>query len=114
MDIYNDHREESKGAENMATKKPEQITDGMSISDARKQLGNLRTEMSANPRCIPLTWYGKPAMALMPWEFYESMVATMEIMADPELSGKLRQSIKEIKEGQPTITVDELRAELGL
>jgi PHD/YefM family antitoxin component YafN of YafNO toxin-antitoxin module len=50
----------------------------------------------------------------MPWEFYDSMMATMEIMADPELADKLRQSIKEIEEGQPTITIDELRDELGL
>jgi PHD/YefM family antitoxin component YafN of YafNO toxin-antitoxin module len=94
----------------MATKNE----DEMSISEARKRLSNLPLEFVDDPRCITLTRYSEPVLALMPWEFYDSMMATMEIMADPELADKLRQSIKEIEEGQPTITIDELRDELGL
>ncbi len=89
------------------------IQDGMSISDARKNLSLLPSDLHENPRCIPLTRYGKPVMALMPWEFYESMVATMEIMGDPALMDQLRESIKDIEEGR-TMSLDELEAELNL
>ena len=97
----------------MTTQNPEQLTNGMSISEARKRLSLLPADLHENPRCIPLTRYGEPVMALMPWELFESIRATMEIMSDPELVGQLRESIKEIEEGR-TMSLDELEAELDL
>ena len=90
-----------------------EILNGMSISEARKKLSILPAEFEANPGCIPVTRYGEPVMALIPWDLFESMQATMEIMADPELMSQLRESIKEIEEGR-TISLDDLQAELDL
>ena len=93
------------------TARNEKITNGMSISDARNKLTHLQAELTGSPGMIPLTRYGVPVMALMSWELFESIQATMEIMADPELAGLLRESIKEIEEGR-TIALDDLKAEL--
>ena len=85
----------------------------MSISEARKNLSNLPADLHDNPRSISLTRYGEPVMALMPWELFESIQATLEIMSDPELVEELRQSIMDIKAGR-TRPLSEFKAELGL
>jgi antitoxin YefM len=36
----------------------------------------------------------------MSYEFYESLIETLDILSDKELMAKLRQGIKEIQEGQ--------------
>ena len=91
----------------------EKISEGMSITDARRRLTSLHTELSGSPGYIPLTRYGNPVMALMSWELFESLRETMEIMGDPELMSQLRESIKDIEEGR-TMSLDELKAELDL
>ena len=91
----------------------EKINEGMSITDARSRLTGLHAELSGSPGYIPLTRYGRPVMALMSWEFFESLQETMEIMGDPELMSQLRESIKDI-EDERTISLDELKAELDL
>ena len=91
----------------------EKKTEGMSITDARSRLTGLHTELSGSPGYIALTRYGRPVMALMSWELFESLQETMEIMGDPELMSQLRDSIKDIEEGR-TISLDELKVELDL
>ena len=91
----------------------EKIIEGMSITEARSRLTGLHTELSGSPGYIPLTRYGRPVMALMSWELFESLQETMEIMGDPELMNQLRESIKDIEEGR-TISLDDLKAELDL
>ena len=86
----------------------EKISEGMSITDARRRLTSLHTELSGSPGYIPLTRYGNPVMALMSWELFESL---RETMGDPELMSQLRESIKDIEEGR-TMSLDELKAEL--
>ncbi len=87
--------------------------EGMSVTDARRRLTGLHTELSGSPGYIPLTRYGSPVMALMSWELFESLQETMEIMGDPELMSQLRESIKDVEE-ENTISLDELKAELDL
>ena len=91
----------------------EKKTEGMSITDARSRLTSLHTDLSGSPGYIALTRYGRPVMALMSWELFESLQETMEIMGDPELMSQLRDSIKDIEEGR-TISLDELKVELDL
>jgi len=97
----------------MTTERNNEIENGMSISEARKNLSGLLSDFAYKPRCISLTRYGEPVMALMPWELFESMRLTMEIMSDPGLVEELRESIMEIKEGR-TRSLAEFKAELDL
>ena len=51
-------------------------------------------------------------LAIMPWEVYESLIETMEIMGDTELMAQLHNSIREIEEDR-TISWEDAKAELN-
>jgi hypothetical protein len=49
----------------------------------------------------------------MPWDLYESIVETLEIMGDDTLMAALRQGIKEIEAGKG-VSWKQAKRELGL
>jgi hypothetical protein len=49
----------------------------------------------------------------MPWDLYESIAETLEIMGDDELMTALRQGIKEIQAGKG-VSWEKAKRELGL
>jgi len=69
------------------------------ITAARHELTTL-PERLAEEGAVAITRRGKPVLAIMPWELYESIVETLEIMGDRDLMLALRQGIKEIEEGK--------------
>ncbi len=83
------------------------------ITKARHELTSLPDRLAAEPGAIAVTRRGKPVLAIMPWELYESVLETMEVMADPELMAALRQSIREAEAGK-TIPWETVKAELDL
>jgi antitoxin YefM len=68
--------------------------------DARRELTKLPEKLEANPTTIAVTRRGKPVLAIMSWEDYESILETLEILNDDESVERLRGSIKEVKEGK--------------
>lgn len=84
----------------------------ISITDARSRLTQLPEEMGATG-WFALTRHGAPVMAMLPWELYETLLDTLDIMSDPELMEALRQSIQEAKEGH-LIPWEDVKEELGL
>jgi hypothetical protein len=48
----------------------------------------------------------------MPWELYEAVQETLEVLGDERLSTRLRQSIKELEEGK-LIPWEQAKAGLG-
>lgn len=70
------------------------------ITEARYALTSLPERLAQEPGAVAVTRRGKPVLALMPWELYESIVETLEIMGDESLMAVLRQGIKEAEEGQ--------------
>lgn len=87
----------------------------LSITEAREQLTRLPRQFAERPElgAVMLTRHGEPVMVLMPWELYEAITETLEILGDPEQTALLRQSIKDVKAGRTT-PWDEVKAELGL
>lgn len=61
---------------------------------------------------MEITRRGKPVLAVLPWELYEAITETLEVMADKETMEKLRQSIQEMGEGS-TIPWEEASKELA-
>jgi predicted transcriptional regulator len=49
----------------------------------------------------------------MPWELFESILETLEIMGDPELMAALRRGIKEAQEGK-LVPLEEVKSNLGI
>jgi PHD/YefM family antitoxin component YafN of YafNO toxin-antitoxin module len=85
----------------------------MSITEARHTLTSLPERLVEDSATLAVTRHGKPVLAVMRWELYESIVETLEIMGDDELMAALRQGIKEIDAGR-SIPWKEARRELGL
>jgi PHD/YefM family antitoxin component YafN of YafNO toxin-antitoxin module len=52
-------------------------------------------------------------MAIMPWQLYEAITETLEILGDAEQTALLRQSIEDLAAGR-TRAWDDIKAELGL
>jgi PHD/YefM family antitoxin component YafN of YafNO toxin-antitoxin module len=83
--------------------------------EARRRFTSLPDELSKHPEigAIQVTRRGKPVLAVMSWDLYESVTETLEIMSDPEMMAAFRQGVKELKEGK-TIPLEQLKKELGL
>ena len=85
----------------------------MSITEARHALTSLPERLAEDSATLTVTRRGKPVLAVMRWELYESIVETLEIMGDGELMAALRQGIKEVDAGE-SISWEQAKRELGV
>jgi prevent-host-death family protein len=74
----------------------------LSIIEARKKLTKIPElfEQETDLDVVAITRRGRPVMAIMPWELYETLEETLEILGDETLMMQLRESIEELKAGQ--------------
>jgi antitoxin YefM len=72
----------------------------MPITTARHELTSLPERLEKDPGAVTITRRGKPVLAVLPWEMYETLLETLEVLGDPELMEALRQSMQEIEAGQ--------------
>jgi len=70
------------------------------IIKARDKLTSLPEELERKPGAIAVTRRGEPVLAILSWELYESIIETLEILGDEDLTTALRQGIKEAHEGK--------------
>lgn len=91
------------------------MTRTMPLVEARKRLTSLPEELEHEGEIdvLAVTRRGKPVLAVMPWDLYEAVTETLEIMGDKEMMAALRRGIKDVKEGR-AFTTEELKKELGL
>lgn len=83
----------------------------MSISEAREQLTRLSDELAQSHEAVAVTRRNEPVLAILPWELYEVIMETLEVMGDEELMAALRQSVGDIAAGR-TLSLDELEETL--
>lgn len=83
------------------------------ITEARDKLTSLPDRLAKEPSALAVTRRGKPVLALMPWDLYESIVETLEILGDKKLTADLRKGIKEVDKGKE-IPWDQAKRKLGL
>jgi antitoxin YefM len=81
------------------------------ITEARHEITSLPERLAKSPGAVAVTRRGKPVLAIMPWDFYESIVETLEILGDQDLMAALRQGIKDIETGK-TYSLDEIEREI--
>lgn len=75
------------------------MTITMPIAEARSKLTQLPEQLH-NQDTVTITSRGKPVLSVVPWELYESIVETLEIMGDESLMSMIRKGIKEYKQGK--------------
>ena len=78
------------------------MTRTMPITRAREKLTRLPEELEQEPGtgAVAVTRRGKPVLAIMSWELYESIVESLEIMGHEDLMGAVRKGIREVAEGK--------------
>ena len=82
----------------------------LTIQEAQQQLADLPNELVAEPAII--TKDGKPVMVAMSLEQFESLLETLDIIAEPEFMAQLREGIRQAEAGE-TISLEQLNAKLG-
>jgi antitoxin YefM len=89
------------------------MTRTLPIVEARKQLNSLPEALCRDGEIdvMEITRRGKPVLAVLPWELYEAITETLDIMADREGLAKLRQSIREMEEGS-TVSWEDAKLDL--
>ena len=86
----------------------------LTISEARKALLDLPEKLARTPaRAVTITRRGQPVLAVLPWEFYESIIETLDILGDPEMVKALRESLEDLKRGR-VVTNAEAKKRLGV
>ena len=70
------------------------------IAEIRDKIMTFPEHFKIGPEVVAITQNGKPVMAILPWELYESLIETLEVMGDAELMGAFRQGIQELQEGK--------------
>ncbi len=73
----------------------------LSIAEARRALNRLPEHFEQTPdtRVVAITRRGKPVLAILPWEQYEALVETLEVLGDEEQTSALRRAIAECDAG---------------
>jgi antitoxin YefM len=85
----------------------------LTISEARKALLDLPERLARTPeRAVTITRRGQPVLAILPWELYESIVETLEILGDPETVTAIRASLDDLKRGR-VVSHAEAKKRLG-
>lgn len=87
-------------------------TEEITTVNARRELTKLPEKLGAHPATVAVTRRGKPVLAIMTWEDYQSILETLEILSDDEAVVRLRRSIQEVKEGK-AIPWEKAKARLG-
>lgn len=82
------------------------------ISEARKEINNIAASLDREDT-ISVTSRGKEVLAILPWDTYEAITETLEIMSDPDMMNALKQSIAEYNSGKAE-DWDTVKGELGL
>src|SRR6266481_6943908 len=92
----------------------------LSISEAQRELTRLPEQFEEEPEAVIVTRYGKPVMAILPFNTYKSLLETiealqetLEILQDEELITTFRESVKALQSGE-VVDWEDAKRELGL
>src|SRR6266581_4380184 len=92
----------------------------LSISEAQREITRLPEQFEEEPESVTVTRYGKPVMAILPFNTYkslletiDSLIETLEILQDEELMAAFRESVKALQNGE-TVDWEDAKRELGL
>ncbi len=87
----------------------------LTITEAREQLTKLPDQFAEKktPEPVTVTRHGVPVLAILPWELYESLVETLDILSDPEAMAQFRASVAALERGERGRELSEVLKDLG-
>ena len=83
----------------------------MPLADAQEILAQLPERLAEGKQPLALTRSGDPVLAVLPWDLFESLVETLEIMSDHSLMAAIRDDLSGADE-QTLVPIEQLLAEL--
>lgn len=84
----------------------------LNLTEARNTLTKLPDELADGQEAVAITRRGKPVLAIMPWELFEVISETLEIMADEEMMQAFRAGVEDLRAGR-LHDWEQVKAELG-
>ncbi len=85
----------------------------LTITEARRALLDLPEQLAKTPdKAVSITRHGRPVLALLPWELYESIIETLDVLSDPDTTAALRSSLEDIRKGR-LVSHEAARKRLG-
>jgi prevent-host-death family protein len=70
----------------------------MAMTELRQRLTGINRELQKSPgTVVRVNFRGKPSLAVMSAELYDSIVETLDVMSDPEAAEALRDSLADIE-----------------
>jgi prevent-host-death family protein len=72
----------------------------IALSEVKARLSEIMKEVSETRDVITITKAGSPAGVLLSADEYESLIETLEVLSDPELTAALKQAEKEAGKGK--------------
>lgn len=99
----------------MCTRMEAPLAPTLSMREARDRLMRLPEQFAEEPEsaAVAVTRRGKPVLAVMPWDLYEAIIETLEILGDEDQMAELRRGIRDVEAGR-TVSLEALKADLGL
>ena len=87
----------------------------IAVLEADQMLARLADEFAPDPHeaVAVITRQGKPTLAVLSWEYFESLLETLEVTGDEEAMAALRNSVKDVQEGR-TRAWEDVKKGLGL
>ncbi|MBI3291505.1 MAG: type II toxin-antitoxin system Phd/YefM family antitoxin [Elusimicrobia bacterium] len=85
----------------------------VSLKELRPELPRVISRIDARLDRYVITKRGKPVVVMMSVEDYESLMETLDILADPQAMAGLRRGEEDIRKGR-TRPWEDIKASLGL
>lgn len=82
------------------------------VRELRRNLSQLLDEVARRRDHLLITRNGRPTAALVPFDEYEALEETAEILSDPDAIAALELGLAEIARGE-TVALEDLRRELA-
>ena len=87
----------------------------LTMTEARECLTRLPEELASDlePGALTVTPHGEPVLAVLPYDFYQSLMETLEIMGDHDGLNVIREGLADVETGR-TVSLAEAQSRLGL
>lgn len=82
------------------------------VREFRRNLSQLLDEVAGRRDHMLITRNGRPTAALVPFDEYEALEETAEILSDPDAIAALEAGLAELARGE-TVALEDLRRELA-
>jgi len=72
----------------------------MQLSEARNLFAKLPEELAASQETLTVTRRGKPVLAVLPFDAYQALMETLEIVGDEQAAKALAEGIRQAESGE--------------